>query len=298
MEKNNLIAKRPQQITAVMLRREMAKSPAVLATLDNVERAVLMASSAKTVNEYTAPELAAELSKALTWISKDVGYIIKGDSDRQYLVIRTAEILKRYYPTFTMKDFRMAFEMSLSGELDDFLPKGRDGMPDKGHYQQFNAEYICKILNAYKARRAWILEKATDAMPKRERPRDPEMERFYMNEAKKECIDAYLFFKYHGRLPQLSPIGEMICYNILSDAGLADEIEVTLQEQREILRRTINAFIQTGRAYDANRLREDGTDSKELEHGSFSLARHKALARTFRWMAQEEVQITDYVQYT
>ena len=191
----------------------------------------------------------------------------------------------------------MAFEMSLTGELDDFLPKGRDGQPDRNHYQQFNAEYVCKILNAYKGRRAWVLKKANDAVPKPEEKPDPDRERYYRNETRKDCINAFYHYKYRGRMPQFSPIGEMLCYNALAAVGLADEIVVTLEEQRYIWQRTINDFARRGMVGDVNRLKQEGTRAKDLEHGSFTLARRKALERTFAWMAEQEIQITDYIKF-
>lgn len=293
---NNQIAVRPVQKTAVMIRREMVKIPAVMDALGPVERAVFLASTAKTIAEYPAAELAAELQTALKWIAKDIGYRSTDESDTQYLVIRTAEILKRYYSHFTLKDFRMAFEMSITGELDDFLPKGRDGQPDRGHYQQFNAEYICKILNAYKGRRGWILKKAHDAAPKPEPMRDPERDKYYRNNTRQECINAFYHYKYRGRLPVISPIAEMLYYDILAKAGLADEIVVTLDEQRIILQRAINEFARRGMVGDVQRLKKEGTRAKDLEHGSFTMARRKALERTFAWMAEHEIQITDYVK--
>ena len=296
-QNNNQIAVRPVQKTAVMIRREMVKIPAVMDALGPVERAVFLASTDKTIAEYDAAGLASELATALKWICKDVGYRSPDESDRQYLVIRTAEILKRYYAGLSLKDFRMAFEMSLTGELDDFLPRGRDGQPDRNHYQQFNAEYVCKILNAYKGRRAWVLKKANDAVPKPEEKPDPDRERYYRNETRKDCINAFYHYKYRGRMPQFSPIGEMLCYNALAAVGLADEIVVTLDEQRCIWQRTINDFARRGMVGDVNRLKQEGTRAKDLEHGSFTLARRKALERTFAWMAEQEIQITDYIKF-
>lgn len=279
-----------------MIRREMAKNPAIMNVLAPLERAVFLASTSKPILEYSPMDLATELKSALKWIAKDIGYRTNDESDVQYLVIRTSEILKRYYSNFTLKDFRMAFEMSITGELDEFLPKGRDGQADRGHYQQFNAEYICKILNAYKARRAWIMKKANDAAPKETLGVKEEDKAHYRNESRKECVKAYYYYKYHGHLPAISPVAEMLYYNILSEVGLADEIVVTLTEQKIILYRTINDFARKGNVGDVARLEKEGTDAKELEHGAFVLSRRKALARTFAWMAKEEIQITDYIK--
>ena len=298
-QNNNQIAVRPVQKTAVMIRREMVKIPAVMEALGPVERAVFLASTDKTIAEYDAAGLAAELATALKWICKDVGYRSPDESDRQYLVIRTAEILKRYYAGLSLKDFRMAFEMSLTGELDDFLPRGRDGQPDRNHYQQFNAEYVCKILNAYKARRGGVLKKAFKAVetPELKPGRDIERERYYRNETRRNCINAFESFKENGRLPEMSPIAEMLYYNELAAAGLADEIEITLADQKEIWQRTINDYARRGYVGDVRRLKQTGTEDPELEHGSFVLARRKALAATFRRMVVQEIQITDYIKF-
>lgn len=296
-QNNNQIAVRPVQKTAVEIRREMVKIPAVMGALGPVEKAVFLASTAKTIAEYDATELSAELAVALKWICKDVGYRSPDESDRQYLVIRTAEILKRYYTGLTLKDFRMAFEMSITGELDDFLPRGRDGQPDRNHYQQFNAEYVCKILNAYKCRRALVLNKANEAVPKEEPKSNPERERYYRNETRKDCIKAFEYFKETGRLPQMSPIAEMLYYNELAAAGLADEIEITLADQKEILQRTINDYARRGYIGSVRRLKESGTDDPELEYGTYVLARRKALTATFRRMAEQEINITDYIKF-
>ena len=272
-----------QAKTPAMMRREWVRVPAVMAVLGPVEKAVFLASTAKTVAEYTGAELSAELAVALKWICKDVGYRPTDDGEMQYLVIRTAEILKRYYSDLTLKDFRMAFEMSITGELDEFLPKGRDGQPDKNHYQQFNAEYVCKILNAYRGRRGWIIRKAREAVPQVKAEPDAQAKAFYRNESRKQCINAFYHFKYRGYLPALSPIAEMLCYEMLSAVGLADVIVVTVAEQNAILERTV-AFLA-------------GSES-DISHVAFSLARRKALERTFGWMAENEIQITDYIRLT
>lgn len=294
-QNNNQIAVRTAQKTAVMIRREMVKIPSVMAALGPVEKAVFLASTAKTIAEYNASELSAELAAALKGICKDVGYRSQDESDCQYLIIRTAQLLKRYYSGLTLKDFRMAFEMSVAGELDDFLPRGRDGQPDRNHYQQFNADYICKILNAYKGRRAWVLKKANEAVPKKEPKPNPERERYYMNEIRKDCIRAFEFFRENGRLPEMSPIGQMLCYDALAAAGLAEKVEITLSEQKEILQRTINDYAQRVYVGDVRRLKESGTDDPELEHDSFILARRKALIATFDAMIKNEININDYI---
>lgn len=284
--------------SAVVIRREMARNPSVMEALEPVERSVFLASTAKTVAEHSDAELANELSKALKFIAKDVGYRETNDAERGYLVVRVCEILKRYYSALTLNDFRMAFEMSITGELDDYLPKGRDGQADRGHYQQFNAEYVCKILNAYKYRRAAVLKKANDAMPPEpEKPISPEQAKELRNRTKQNCINAFEQFKANGYMPDISPIGEMLYYELLADAGLAPQIVVTIDEQKQILQRTINQLARRGMVGDMRRLEQAGPDAPELQHGAFSIARKKALKAVFTKMVADGINITDYIKF-
>ena len=271
-----------QPSAAVLARREMVKTPAVVAALGVVERAVLSASIERPISQYTSTELVAELDVALKWISKDIGYRATDDGDKQYIVIRSAEILKRYYPAFTMKDFRLAFEMCITGELDDYLPRGRDGQPDRGHYQQFNAEYLCKVLNAYKSRRYSVLKKATQAAPKKEPVRDAARDARNANAVRKLTVLAFLHFKYRGQMPELSLINEIVIYNELVSVGLADELEMSGREQKVALDSIIG-----GLARPDSRGRKD----------SFTRTRRRMLQESFAWMVEQEIQITDYLKY-
>jgi hypothetical protein len=44
-------------------------------------------------------------------------------------------------------------------------------------------------------------------------------------------------------------------------------------------------------------MKRQGTDAKDIEHGSFELARRKALAATFRRMVEQGINITDYIKF-
>ena len=281
--------------SALTKRREVAKLSCVMAALSPVERAVFLASTAKPISDYTGQELAAELASALKFIAKDIGYIVTNEADLQYLVIRIAEILKRYYSALSMKDFRMAFEMSVTGELDYYLPKGRDGQPDRKHYQQFNAEYVCKILNAYKSRRTDVFLTADAALPKeKEKPLDEATKREYQIATCRDLLKVFEVYRETGII-HASPIGEMLYYNILANAGLAEPVEVTPEEQKEIWQRTINAYARKGMLADINRLKESGITDPELEYGSFALARRKALKGAFDRIIKEGYNLSERI---
>lgn len=276
----------------VQIRREMVKSPGVLGVLEPIERAVFLASTAKTVAEYSDRDLAGELSNALRWIAKDVGYKSDNESDRQYLVIRVSEILKRYYGQLSLKDFRMAFEMCVTGELDDFLPKGRDGQPDRGHYQQFNAEYVCKVLNAYKSRRGWVLKKAYEAVPKKQ----AETKSKDMTETRRALVKAYDDYRTTGEFPKLSPIAEMLYYDILVEVGLAPALEVTDGDCENVLKRAVAWHLANGNFGAAKRMREAGTGNEDVRFDAYVTKRRKALRDVFGKMMTNNIDLRRYVK--
>lgn len=72
---------------------------------------------------------------------------------------RFLDILKKYYSEFTLEEVRTAFELALVGELDSYLPKDKNGVPDKNHYQVFSLEFVTKILNAFKSYKGKVWKK-------------------------------------------------------------------------------------------------------------------------------------------
>lgn len=294
MESNGQLTIFPEKKSPVAIRREMVGNPAVMGALNPVERAVFLASTATTIGEYESSKLVSELKGALVWIAKDVGYRATDEADRQYIVIRTAELLKRYYSKLTLKDFRMAFEMSITGQLDDYLPRTREGKPDRGHYQQFNAEYVCKILDAYTARRGAVLKKAFESVEEPEPKQADGMKVEYRKAAIAELYGYFESFKVSGIL-NTSAMTDIVIYNILSEYGLAVPVEVSPDDQKRVWQKTINDYARRGYVGDVNRLKENGPDDPELEHGAFVLARHKAIKDVFKKIVEQGKTIQDYI---
>ena len=286
----------PPGTTAIAIRRAIAQTPAIVDKLNPIERSVFLASTAKVAQEYDDSELAATMADTLKWVAKDIGIRDTESPDWKITIVRFGQILKRYYPLFSVKDIRMAFELMVTGELNDYLPKDRFGNPDKEHYQMFNADYFCKILNAYRVYRKAVINKAVEMVPKPVKQRNEAEERFYRNQTRKDIIAAFLFFKYRGYMPKLSPILEMLAYQDLAMVGLAEPFDVTPQEQQIILRRTLFELTQRQMIGDKKRVEQQGINAPDIQHGAYRLARLKALKRTFAEMVAEEIQITDYIK--
>lgn len=278
-------------------RQELARNPQVVKALERSERLILGASLKRQFVTFSLEELAAELSKIIDWIARDIGYNIKGADDRQYIIVRTAQLLRRYYDTLSVEDFRLAFEMAVAGELEGYLPKDWRGNSDVHHYQQFSAEYVCKILNAYKARRAVALKKAEQAAPKPQTSEVAPSDRQRNSERmRSELLQYWLHYKYRGWFPPVSPISEMRFYEILSDVGLADEIQVTEAEQRAVLFKTTMYYAGKGMLADMQRIKAEGPTAEELQGEAYRRARTKALQDALRSITDEEIQLQNYVR--
>lgn len=286
----------PPGTTAIAIRRAIAQTPAIVEKLEPIERSVFLASTAKVAQEYDEAELIAVMADTLKWIAKDIGIRDTESPNWKITIVRFGQILKRYYPLFSVKDIRMAFELMVTGELNDYLPKDRFGNPDKEHYQMFNADYFCKILNAYRVYRKAVINKAVEMVPKPVKQRNEAEERFYRNQTRKDIIAAFRFFKYRGYMPKLSPILEMLAYQDLAMVGLAEPFDVTPQEQQIILRQTLFELTQRQMIGDKKRVEQQGINAPDIQHGAYRLARLKALKRTFAEMVAEEIQITDYIK--
>jgi hypothetical protein len=256
------------------IRRANLTNAELMAVLTATEQTLYKASSEKPIRACSGSEVTEGLAARMKFILRDIGYKVTDEDDWQYILVRTSEVVKKYYDNLSIKDISLAFELLCVGELDEFLPK-REGQPDRSHYQAFNPEYLCKVLNAYLARRARALKKVRDAMPKKEVTATEAERKEYRRSAVKMCVDSFLYYKYHGRMPALSESSALVCYNILASVGLADEIEVSLSEQTELFKRMAARFAGTG-------------------FSAGSIRRGQELKAAFDRMINDEIQLKDY----
>lgn len=211
---------------AIEIRRKMVQLPEVAKALNPVEKYIFAASTKTQISEIDDETLVTKLANMLKYIAMDVGFIIPQiTEDWQYIQARTLDILKRYYSNFTLSDIKLAFELATTEELDEFLPKDRQGNPDKNHYQQFNANYISKILNAYKRKQNVIIDKAFKVLPEPKTTFTPAMIREF--EIQRQWRNRYIFlcYKYTGKLI-LGLTDDMFLYEWLQKCGLADDVQV------------------------------------------------------------------------
>ncbi|MFR5683347.1 MAG: hypothetical protein ACLUD1_04675, partial [Clostridia bacterium] len=211
----------------------MVQLPEVAKALNPVEKYVFAASTKTPIAEIDDAKLVENLSLLFKRIAIDVGYIIpQNENDWNYIQSRLLDILKRYYSDMTLADIKMAFE--LRRQVDEYLPKDKQGNPDKNHYQQFNADYFAKILKAYKQKQTDVIDKAYKAIPEKNNEISPAQIRRF--EIQRQWRNRYIFlcYKYTGKLI-LGLTDDMFLYEWLQKCGLADDVQVKEDDQKKRL---------------------------------------------------------------
>lgn len=283
---------------AIEIRRKMVQLPEVAKALNPVEKYIFAASTKTQISEIDDETLVTKLANTLKYIAMDVGFIIPQiTEDWQYIQARTLDILKRYYSNFTLSDIKLAFELATTGELDEFLPKDRQGNPDKNHYQQFNADYISKILNAYKRKQNVVIDKAFKVLPEPKTTFTPAMIREF--EIQRQWRNRYIFlcYKYTGKLI-LGLTDDMFLYEWLQKCGLADDVQVKEDDRKEAFARYMQRVARGMiNQYTAFQVRRKGTESPEIDFTAFEVARKKEIIKAFDRMIAEEMQVDNYMKF-
>ena len=288
----------PPGTKAIDIRRQMVDIPEVATALTGVEKFVFVASTKTLIAEINDETMVNKTSQMFKFIAMDVGFRIPTDlTEWQYICTRLVDLIKRYYSDLTLADIKLAFEMATMGELDQWLPKDGQGNPDKNHYQQFNADYFAKILNAYKHKRNEVIGKAMYALPKPIDEMTPEQKKYYSNQTKIKLILSYLEYKYTGHVSNMNPIREMLYYNRLVDVGLADSIVITNEDKQIALQKTLSRIAKgMVNPYEARQIRRQGVEHETVKVAAIGVSERRTLYNAFDEMIREEIQITDFIK--
>ena len=283
---------------AIDIRRQMLQLPEVAKSLSGVEKYIFAASTKMQLADIDDGKLIAKTGQMFRFIAMDVGYIIPTNpEDWAYICTRLLDILKKYYSQMTLADIKLAFELATTGELDDYLPKDSQGNPDKKHYQQFNADYFAKILNAYRRKQNGVIYKAYKALPEPKKELTPEEKRYYHNQTVARCREVFLQYKYTGRFV-LGITDGMLIYDWLRKLGFANEVAGTEDDRKQAfaryMQRVARGFVNK---YEAYHVQRKGTDAPELDFTAYEIARDKEIARTFDRMIADELQIDNYLDF-
>lgn len=283
---------------AIEIRRQMVQLPDIAKALTPVEKYIFAASTKTQISEMDDGVLVSKTAQMFRFIAMDVGYIIpQNENDWAYIQTRLVDILKRYYSNLTLADIKLAFELATTGELDEYLPKDKQGNPDKNHYQQFNADYFAKILKAYKQKQTDVIDKAYKAIPEKNNEISPEQIRRF--EIQRQWRNRYIFlcYKYTGKLI-LWLTDDMFLYEWLQKCGLADDVQVKEDDRKEAFARYMQRVARGMiNQYTAFQVRRKGTESPEIDFTAFEVARKKEIIKAFDRMIAEEMQVDNCMRF-
>lgn len=158
--------------------------------------------SEKPIRLVPEKELLNNVAVASKFICRDVGIRSWDNAEvMKYDAVRFFTTLKTYYKEFTFKEVKLAFELAMVGQLDEWLPKDKNGNPDKNHYQAFSLEYVTKILNAYKSKKNNVWFKARKALPPVVKVVTKEEKEFYRKSFIQDIYNAFELYKKDGTEP-------------------------------------------------------------------------------------------------
>lgn len=287
-----------QTTKAVEVRRQLLEHPQVYGALTPIERDIFIASTKVQIAELPAVELAEKAGQLFRYIAIDVGYNIPANgNDWAYMQTRLIDILRRYYSQLTLADIKMAFELAVTGELDAYLPRDAQGNPDKKHYQQFNADYFGKILNAYSRRLNDVFHKVYSAAPEQKPIVTPEMMQAQRRERSIKNRITYLRYKYTGILDfGFVDIGAMFVFDWLLRVGFIEPLKIEPADRNKAFAQYLG-LAATGlvNKYTAHQVRKEGASSAEIDTMAYDVARKKAIRRAFDEMIANEINIDHYV---
>ena len=278
----------PRNTKAIHIRRAMLAIPAVEDALTKTERMIFNASTKRQICEMSENELVQTLKPVLKMVAMDVGLKITKGVEWQYAQTRAVDILAKYFEQMTVADVKQAFEMLVTGGLDEWLPRDAQGQPDRKHYGQFNAEYLAKVLRAYGKVQAAVIGKAYDAARSVAAPPTDAPNPSIIRDAVAKVLEVYRQTKridFSGTHPR-------IVYGWLQQNGYADAVQVQAEDRSAALAEYLkDAANGLKNQYEAQHVRRLGEKSAELDFGAFEAARIRAIKAGLQKMIAEGIEI-------
>lgn len=283
--KNNSIAK------AVEVRRKLELLPGIVNVLSVAEKKIFEASTKTLICEMDDITLVDYSKRLFRYVATEIGYTIPNDTEWAFIQTRLLDVLKTYHSQMSLTDVRLAFELMSVGELDSYFPKDSNGNPDKKHYNRFTAEYLTRVINAYKARQSEVVAKVYKYMPKQEKTVSEQEKAYYSGFMNDRIKIIYLTYKYTGRLVT-EYADETFLYNWLRNNGLAEMVTSTEEDRNKAYYRFLaKAAKNMVNKYEAAHVRKVGRGASSLDYLAFDEARKTEIKRAFDWMIINEYQL-------
>ncbi len=289
---NDVILKQNASITkAVEVRRKLELLPEIANVLSVAEKKIFEASTKTLICEFDDVTLIDYSRRLFRYIATEIGYTIPDAVEWAFIQSRLFDVLKTYHSQMSLSDIRLAFELMSVGELDNYFPRDNNGNPDKKHYNRFTAEYLTRVISAYKARQSEVIAKAYKYMPEQKKTVSAQEKAYYCGFMNDRIKIIYLTYKYTGRLVTEYADGTFL-YNWLRNNGLAEMVTSTEEDRNKAYYRFLaKAAKNMVNKYEAAHVRKVGKESRSLDYLAFDEARKTEIKRAFDRMVANEYQL-------
>lgn len=289
---NDVILKQNTPIAkAVEIRRKLALLPEIASVLSVAEKKIFEASTKTLICEMDDITLVDYSKRLFRYVATEIGYAIPDATKWAFIQTRLLDVLKTYHSQMSLTDIRLAFELMSVGELDNYFPRDSNGNPNKKHYNRFTAEYLTRVINAYKARQSEVIAKVYKYIPKQEKTVSAQEKAYYDGYMNDRIKIIYLTYKYTGRLVT-EYADETFLYNWLRNNGLAEMVTSTDEDRNKAYYRFLaKAAKNMVNKYEAAHVRKVGKESSELDYLAFDEARKTEIERAFDQMIMDEYQL-------
>lgn len=288
------LAVQGRPVMAVDVRRNLIAIPEVMANLQKVEKYIMVASTKRTIGEIPDEELIPVMREALNGIARDVGYVKPTDPvEWQAMSARIYTFLKDFYEWSTVSEIKLAFELAASGDLDQYLPKGRDGDVTSGHFNKFNIEYFARILNAYKRRRGETIGKAQKLLPIAQERRSAEEIQAINKSLRIRAADHYNRYLQEGII-NFEICEDMFIYDILRERELCPALYTTEDDKAKAMAEyasfAVNGLVNN---FMLTQVKKAGNDAPELLGLSYTAARKRIIRDAYEVMKNQKINFVE-----
>ena len=267
--------------------------------LSKVDQRIFAESTRKLISEEESEEKKIEyLGIIFIGVCSDFGLNAPERSAVKSVFSSIFDVVDLYFDDLSFAEVKLAWRLLAVGELDNYLPKDRYGIPDKNHYGSLNVDYVTKILKAYRKRKADMMEKTTALLPDKPKA-TPEQERAFLNVQANNFIFAIMKYKYSGRFKMESDrlISEST-FKYMERLGYDMDTIPTYEDKKLALAqfkgRPINSFAQV---FEKECLATFGIEHEAVYFRALMIAKKRLLFRYWDEMLIEEDSIKDLYYY-
>lgn len=293
---NNQLALTNPNAKAVDIRRAISEIVPVMDKLTTSEAKVYSASTKFLIRDVKdMAKFVKEVYVDLMESAYLVGFKVTSNEEMVILSNSIAEYLYDYKKNLAFAEFKLAFKLLASKELDDFF----DRKEDKEHFQSFSYKYVIGVLAAYDKMRNNTFKKAREEHQKLldvPREKSDEEKRVIHNASLDLIKDDFIQFLGFENT-EFSVIQAMRIYDWMQRIGVGS-VEVTTGDLQQAYR-DYSKDIYTGivNHYNRKSLIEEGIDSPKLKGRAMDIARSKLVKEYFSKLKAEETNIETLLDY-